>query len=86
MENLTEKVQGSNDSALIKSLSITFPNAKVQDYGIGFMLKITTDKVDLVQFRNLVAISNMYNRDVEIIRSRGKLVVTLSEREEANHV
>ncbi|SDG67251.1 hypothetical protein SAMN05421827_109109 [Pedobacter terrae] len=79
MEKLQENTEESKDSALIKSLGIAFPEAKVQDYGIGFMFKITAKKVDPLQFRNLVAIAAMYSRDVDIIPSHGKIVITLSE-------
>lgn len=85
MEKLEEKQQESEDSALLRSLAIAFPEAKVQEYGIGYMLKVTTSKINLLQFKNLSSISDIYKRDIEIIPAKGKMVITLCVNEEKSH-
>jgi len=86
MENKTENAEGINESALLKSLAIAIPEAKINEYGIGFMVKITTKKIDPVQFSNLASIATIYNRDIDIIPFRLQLVITLSERLERKNI
>lgn len=68
-----------SDEAILKSIAIVFPEARISNYTSEILIKFTTKSITDLEFKNLATLVNAYSLSVAITRSKAELSIQLTK-------